>query len=389
MRASSATFGGVEPIPPSPEPLRILHLTAPGAAGGLESVVLGLTAGLRRRGHEVWLGCTVLPGLGPPPLAVMAGQAGVRVLTLPIGRRAYRTEIRTVAGLLQSERIGVLHSHGYRSDVVGALAARRAKVPQVTTAHGFIGGSRRGRMYEWLQLQVARRAAAAVAVSRPIAARYAGAGVPAARIHLIPNAWSGENPFGRSEARAVLGLRPGVPLVGWVGRLSREKGPDLFVDALALMPDVPWEAAIVGEGPERRELASRAAALGIADRIRWPGLVPEMGRVMGALDAFVLSSRTEGTPIALLEAMAAGVPTVATAVGGVPDMLSEGEAWLIAPESPGALAEALRSLLADREAAARRGEAARERLLRERSDGPWLARHEALYRSVIGGDPAT
>jgi glycosyltransferase involved in cell wall biosynthesis len=234
-----------------------------------------------------------------------------------------------------------------------------------------------------LQLRVARRAQAAVAVSRPIATRYAGAGIPPTRIHLIPNAWSGSTPLERSDARAILGLRPSVPLIGWVGRLSREKGPDVFVEALGLLADVPWEAAVIGEGPEGKDLVARANALGIGNRVRWPGLVPEMGRAMGALDAFVLSSRTEGTPIALLEAMAAAVPTVATEVGGVPDVVSEREAWLVPPESPVRLAEALRALLADREEAAGRGRAAKERLVQERAEGPWLDRHEALYRSLI------
>jgi glycosyltransferase involved in cell wall biosynthesis len=97
----------------------------------------------------------------------------------------------------------------------------------------------------------------------------------------------------------------------------------------------------------------------------------------------VLSSRTEGTPIALLEAMAAAVPTVATAVGGVPDVISDREAWLVPPEAPGRLADAVRELLAAPDLAAARGRAGRERLLQGHGTGPWLDRHEALYRSLL------
>lgn len=379
----------MEPRPLRPQPLRILHLASPGTAGGLESVVQGLTAGLRQRGHGVWLACTVLPGAGEPPIAVRARDAGVNAVTLRMGGRAYLAEHRALSDLMRREGIQVVHTHGYRSDVVGGSAARRLGTPQVTTAHGFIGGTRRGRFYEWLQLRSARRAAAAVAVSRPIVEVYRAAGVPEDRIHLIPNAWAGADPLGREAARAALGLRPGAPLLGWVGRLSREKGPDVFVEALGLLRELSWEAVVIGEGPERTGLEARAGELGLRERLRWLGVVPDAGRLMAAFDGFVLSSRTEGTPVALLEAMAAGVATVASRVGGVPDVISEREAWLVAPEAPQRLAEGLRALLADgREAAARR-DAGRERLLQERASGPWISRHESLYQSLLSReDPA-
>lgn len=376
----------MEPIPPSPQPLRILHLTAPGAAGGLESVVLGLTTGLRRRGHDVWLACTVLPGAPEPPLATAARAGDVHAVTLRLPGRAYRAEVRAVRGMLREGRIDVLHTHGYRSDVVGGWTARRLGVPQVTTAHGFIGGTRRSRLYEWLQLRTARRAAAAVAVSGPIVERYAAAGVPRERIRLIPNAWAGAAPLAREAARAVLGLRTAGPFLGWVGRLSHEKGADVFVEALGQVADLPWEAVIIGEGGARAALEARVGALGLGGRVRWLGLVPDAGRSMAAFDAYVLSSRTEGTPVALLEAMAAAVPVVATAVGGVPDVVSEREAWLVPPESPGRLAGALRELLTAPDLGAGRGLAGRERLLQGHAAGPWLDRHEALYRSLLDRD---
>lgn len=362
-----------------------MHLTAPGAAGGLESVVLALTAGLHHRGHGVWLACTVVPGSGEAPLAGRARAAGVNAVTVSLPGRAYVAEYRAVVRLLSDARAQVIHTHGYRSDVIGGLAARRLGIPQVTTAHGFIGGTRRGRLYEWLQLHTARRAAAAVAVSRPIVERYAEAGVPRARIHLIPNAWAGPAPLDRRTARERLGLEPGAPLIGWVGRLSREKGPDVFLEALGLLAGLRWEAVFIGEGPERDGLVRRARELGLAGRVRWLGLVPEAGRAMAAFDAFVLSSRTEGTPIALLEAMAGGVPLVVTGVGGVPDVVGGREAWLVPPEAPDRLAAALAELLGDPTAAAGRAAAARERLLQERGADAWLERHEALYRTLLPG----
>jgi len=129
--------------------------------------------------------------------------------------------------------------------------------------------------------------------------------------------------------------------------------------------------------------AARAAALGLTDRLYWLGLVPDAGLLASAFDVFVLSSRTAGTPIALLEAMAARLPIVATAVGGVPDVVSKDEAWLVPSEDPAALAAALDAALAADPARARaHGEAARRRVERDFHPDAWLGAHEALYASV-------
>jgi len=120
----------------------------------------------------------------------------------------------------------------------------------------------------------------------------------------------------------------------------------------------------------------------VADRVNWHGLVPDAADLYPAFDAWVLSSRTEGTPIALLEAMAARVPVVATAVGGVPDVVSSAEALLVPSEQPRELAAALATVLADRAQAALRAEAAYRRLTEAYSPGGWLDAHVALYRSL-------
>jgi len=106
-----------------------------------------------------------------------------------------------------------------------------------------------------------------------------------------------------------------------VGRLSREKGADVILDAIAACKP-PWRLSIIGDGPERERLKQQAARLGITDRVTWHGPVSNAGKLLSAFDAFVLSSRTEGTPIVLFEAMHSGVPIVTTSVGGVPDVVS-------------------------------------------------------------------
>jgi glycosyltransferase involved in cell wall biosynthesis len=125
-----------------------------------------------------------------------------------------------------------------------------------------------------------------------------------------------------------------------------------------------------------------ASRLGVSDRICWHGPVPDASTLFTAFDGLVLSSRTEGIPIVLLEAMAAGTPIVASKVGGVPDMLSDSEALLVPPEDSAALAAALDALRADPAGAAARAAAARVRLEREFALAPWLRRYEALYQSL-------
>jgi glycosyltransferase involved in cell wall biosynthesis len=185
----------------------------------------------------------------------------------------------------------------------------------------------------------------------------------------------------RAAARRILGLADTVLVAGWVGRLSREKGADVMLDALS-QSDTAWRLSVIGEGQERERLGEQATELGIADRIQWHGAVPNAGALMPAFDAFALSSRTEGTPIALFEAMHANVPIVATQVGGVPDVVTSRHALLVPPEDPGAIAEALAELRGEPSAATARSSRARDRLLKEFSAEAWLDAVEAVYRTV-------
>jgi glycosyltransferase involved in cell wall biosynthesis len=367
----------------APRPLTILHVAAPARVGGLERVVRSLCAGHRARGHRVHLLAVVDPGEADHPIVAPLAEAGVEVRVLEVAARGYLRERAVMRELCGSIHPDVVHTHGYRPDLVDGSVARSLGIATVATVHGFIRGSLKGRLYEWLQRRSYRRFDAVAAVSRPQVEELAAAGVPQARIHHVPNAWAVHAPpLPPAEARARLGVPEGVFHVGWVGRLGREKGADVLLDALALLRDFPLVASVVGAGREEAALRAQAEALGIADRVRWHGLVAEAGPLFSAFDAFVLSSRTEGTPIALFEAMEAGAPVVATAVGGVPDVVSPAEALLVPPEDPARLAEALRAVRGDPAAAAARARAAGTRLRAEFGADPWLNRYEEIYRQV-------
>jgi glycosyltransferase involved in cell wall biosynthesis len=366
----------------STKQLTILHVAAPAEAGGLESVLLDLMSGLKQAGHRVGLAAVLDHGTASHPVAERAVTLGIHVFRLEIPPRAYLREYKSLRRVIAEFGPDVVHTHGYRADLVCGRAARGAGVPWVTTVHGFSGGDWKNRLYEWLQVRAYRRADAVLAVSRPIRAHLVESGVPIDRVHLLPNAWTPKPIIPREEARRRLGLAGSDWVVGWVGRLSREKGADVFLEALALLPQSGWTASIIGAGDERPALETRVRALGISDRLRWHGLLPNAAALYRAFDVWVLSSRTEGTPIALFEAMAARVPVVATTVGGVPDVVSSAEALLVPSEQPRDLAAAIATVLADTAQAALRAEAAYRRLTEAYSPGGWLDAHVALYRSL-------
>lgn len=360
--------------------LSILHVVAPGEVGGKESVVRLLGVGQRDRGHAVRV-AAIVDG-ARHPFVRQLNEAGVEAIPLALPARAYLRERALLADLCRRYRPSIVHTHGYRADVLDAGVARGLGVPTVTTVHGFAAGDWKNRLYERVQRAAFRRFDAVVAVSRPLAESLATSGVRRDRIHLVPNAYTTAPMLDRTTARRKLSVADGEFVVGWVGRLSREKGADVMVAAAARLASVPLKVLAFGDGREREALSERAAELGVAKRIRWDGAVHDAASLFRAFDVFVLSSRTEGTPIVLFEAMAAEVPIVATRVGGVPDILSATEALLVSADDPAALAEAVLHVYREPNTAAARAHAARDRLLAEFQPTPWLDRYEALYERV-------
>jgi glycosyltransferase involved in cell wall biosynthesis len=317
-----------------------------------------------------------------PFLEPFAG-SGVDVQVIASTGRAYVAEYRKLREMLRACSPQIVHTHGYYPDVIAGLAARRERIRTVATSHGFSGGDVKNRIYEWLQRITFRRFDAIVAVSRKMQDDLVKAGVDKSRIHVIQNALPAQTgtPRQRAEARAMLGLPADGFVAGWVGRLAVAKAVDVFVEALQYLRDVPITASIIGAGEDGPAAQARAEALQLGDRVRWHGFVPDAASNISAFDVLVMSSRSEGTPIILLEAMAAEVPLVVTAVGGIPDVVDSTQALLVPSEMPEGLADAIRAVHSDPVAARIRADAARQRVLDFGMDH-WLDRHEQLYREL-------
>lgn len=372
----------------------ILHLLGSGGFYGAERMLLDHCLGTPGRHQVLFL-------QAPAELLARFRQAGVDCQLCPgLGPLLQQVKAR------RGER-PLLNSHNFKGLLFGWLAATLWRLPLITTQHGFTPRSRKQRFYTWISLQLCRTRAVTgvVCVAQSIARLHVQAGVPACKLHVIPNGLPAPAGVARpadlpQEAAAHLHCassaalddagvaenRTAIPqpatsgsphrLAGYVGRLSSEKGPDLFLDALIpLCRRLPQlHAVMLGEGPERASLQARIDAAGLTERITLPGFQHDMPAWMQRLDALVISSRSEGTPMILLEAMQQGVPVVAFAVGGVPDVIEHGHNGLLAaPLAVEELGARLHALLQDPGQAGELIARAR-RTQRERHHLPTLAR---------------
>jgi glycosyltransferase involved in cell wall biosynthesis len=303
---------------------------------------------------------------GPGPLQEAAEAAGARFLPLRNVRRPL-SPWRDLAGflelarLLRRERPDILHASSSKAGVLGRLAALVAQVPvRIFTVHGWAFAAHSGiasRLYRWADRLVEPFTTVTICVSNHD--REAGVAARTCtpeRTVVIPNA---------VNVAAAPRSRPGErkrPLIVAVGRLKAPKDFPTFIQALSRLRIDSFDALIVGDGPDRARLEEQIEALGLSDRIRLAGERRDVPRMLATADAFVLPSASEGHPVSILEAMAAGLPVVASRVGGVPEQVFHEETGLLVePGDPGELAAALERLIGDPFLRRRLGAAGRAR----------------------------
>ncbi len=361
--------------------MRIVHLLAPAPFGGLEQVVRHLACAQAGH-HDVIVVAVSSAAKEVLPLLDQVRRAGVVTETVSVGPRSYLAERREVRRILEHYSPDLVHTHGSKPDILYGSVARRLGLPLVTTVHGFTGGSWKNRFVERLQLKSYRQFDGVIAVSHSLVPSLIRCGVPRAKVRVIPNALPPLALMERADARRALGLDEGGFHIGWIGRLSHEKGPDIMLSALAEVTDLPVSVSFIGDGHLGKALHAEGRLLGSV-AVRWHGIVCEAERLFRAFDLIVLSSRTEGTPMVLLEAMASRVPVIATVVGGIPEVVGPSEALLIPPEDPTSLASAIRDTYERPGEARERADAAHRRFQEAFSLLPWLEAHDRLYSSLV------
>jgi len=286
--------------------------------------------------------------------------AGVSVPVYPIAEagRFDQRVLGRLSAVFANLTPDIVQTHAVKSHFLIRKSGLNRRAPWIAFHHGYTWPDVRARLYNQLDRWSLRRAARVVTVSQPFERELIRRGVPAARIDIVHNAiepaWGRAKTAGDAERlRDRLGVRPGQRVILIVGRLSREKDHLALLRAVHMLV-VPrgGEAAvaihlvIVGDGPERTRIEAVVRDLNLGGMVTLTGQVPSAEPYYGIADLAVLSSLSEGSPNALLEAMAAGVPLVATAVGGIPEIVSNREsAILVPPGDAGALHRAMREVL--------------------------------------------
>jgi glycosyltransferase involved in cell wall biosynthesis len=349
--------------------MRALTVIAEMGSGGAETVVADLAGHLVERGHEV--GVASSGGWRADDLA----RDGIRTLEVPLRAPGPVTVLRAAARLRREvarRPVDLVHAHNVRASVAARLGTR---APLVTTVHGLADADypRAARLL--------RRSDLVVAVSQDVADRLTTAGLPEQQLRVIENAVADAGDVDRATARRELGLEPDRPVVLCVARLAAPKRVDLLLDA---WPALGTQALLLvaGDGPDRPALERRAA--GLEGRVEFLGDRRDVRRLLAAADLLVLPSDREGLPMTVLEAMAAGVPVVASAVGGLasfdPDTIE-----LVTPGSADAVGAAVVRVLADPDRSRHLAASAGAVVRRRYSSSGMRSAYENVYEELLDG----
>lgn len=366
--------------------VRLLTVMSALCIGGAERVAGCLTERIDKRSF-VSAVC-YLKGCGP--VGDQLVQAGVDVIPVP-GLSPWRTDYLTalkLRRLIHARRIQVIHTHEIHGLVDGAIC--RLTTPGLRHVHTFHYGNypECSLTTRVLESQCWRVPDALVAVGHRQAAAIRDLyGIPENRLKVI---WNGvDDPSPPTERLPLLAdLAPGVPIIASISTMIRQKGLEHLLEAAALLRQSgdSFVLLVTGDGVLRTELVDRAAGLGLAEHVRFLGWVPDAARqVLPACDIFVQSSLWEAMSLVVLEAMAAGKPTVVTSVGENPHVVVSGETGLVVPPAdPAALAEALRALLRDPGRRAALGRDARRRYEQRFRVEHMVAQYQRLYLEILG-----
>ena len=364
--------------------MKILQLISSGGFYGAESVLVNLSVELQHAGHRCIVGVFENSGNTNTEVGDRAELLGLAVCRVPCRSRIDWRTVRQVRKIIEGDEVDLVHAHGYKADFYALLATRVAASPVTATCHNWLGESGAMRAYARLDRYLLRFFDGVAAVSGPVAEQLRQAGVRR-RVQVIPNGV----PVPSSDSRSTLAdhIRMGDRIVvGTVGRLSSEKGASFLIEAAAkICPDFPRAFfVLVGDGPMRSALEARVRELGMEGQFLFTGQRHDVEQIYRAFDIFVLPSLEEGMPMALLEAMAAGLPVVATKVGGVPDIVNDPSVGtLVDPGDANAIATGIRDLLNSRSQREEIGSNGRKRVEESFSAAAMARRYVELYQQVL------
>lgn len=373
-------------------PIRVLELrSVRGTGGGPEKTILLSAAAANPSAFQITV-CYLRDERDPVfGIDKWAEQLGLDYLEVRERHSFDRAIWPALRRIVQERQIDIVHAHDYKTNALALLLGRAAPVVPLSTVHGWTGHTwRETRLYYPVDKRLLARFPRLIAVSDQIGRELVRYGAPPDRVRTILNGID-HRAFRRqrqreSEERAALGIARGQIVLGAVGRLEPQKRFDILLQAFAQLRRTrpALKLVIVGDGGERDALERLASQLRLGHAVRFTGHRTNVTDLHHAFDLFVQSSDYEGTPNAVLEAMAMETPTVATDVGGTSELMQQGIHGLITP--PGdvnALEAAMARALDDPSAAHRRALAARRRIETELSFDARLRKVEAIYREIM------
>ncbi len=350
--------------------MQLVHLTSSTFFGGPERQMLGLARAMP--GHIRTTFCS-FPEAGRSAAFLNEVRSyGFPAFALTADFPRVVTAIRELVSLLTATACDVLFCHGYKAHILGRIAARCVGIPAVAVSRGWTGETRRVKLYEWIDRRHLRFMDHVVCVSDGQAAKVNRlCHIPSSQLTVIRNsarlaAFEQHDPTARGRLLSFFPNHSGVnQIVLAAGRLSPEKGFEVLIEAAAsICRDNPAAGVLLfGEGVLRPNLEQLVAQRGLRQRVLLPGFRTDLDSLIGAADVVVLPSYTEGLPNVALEASAAGVPVVATAVGGTPEAIADGvSGYLVPPGQPASIAARVTELLRNAELRSRFGGAGPERM---------------------------
>jgi glycosyltransferase involved in cell wall biosynthesis len=379
---------------------RIAYIATPIEFGGAEKVSLNFLRNVDRDQFQVCPILFIRPWEKKNVFLQEMNKKNYRVHQVPVatkprneGRDHFRLIrcFKIIFFILVKGRFNLVHTHGYFADIITIPIANLLRIPIISTCHGFIANDRKLKRYNLIDRIVLRFSDKIIAVSKEIKNELLKSGIKESHIKVVLNAVQTDidnNVLAqdRDKKRQLLNINEKDFVLGYIGRLSKEKGIQYLIEAAVILneSDIPIKVLIIGEGPEKRESEYLVKQRGLEGKIFFTGFQSNVNKWIPAMDVFVLPSLIEGTPMALLEAMACRIPIVASAVGGVPQIIDSGkEGILVSPAKPEEIATGIKTLYNDASLRENFVRAAQKKVKSNFDIKEWTKKIEAEYLKVI------